>query len=118
MAKERFWNDGRDEKLAELWPTHSATQIAAVLGCTRNMVIGRIHRLLGTEFPSDLIKKRDSAIKAERNRERRQQRRELLKAQIMRARERGLSYRKAGQALGISEAAAWRREHGRVNQGI
>ena len=112
MTKPRFWTEERDALLAEMWPTHSGSQIGAVLGCGRGAVIGRYHRLIGTEFLSTLVRQRDDALRKRANEEKRQAKRELLKAQIEVARRRGLSYRAIGTAMGISQAAAWRREHG------
>ncbi len=42
-----MWTDHQDQTLIELWRGgHSAGQIAKVMkGCTRNAVIGRVHRL-------------------------------------------------------------------------
>lgn len=39
------WIPQRVELLEKLWMTHSATQLAQLLGCTRNMVIGKVARL-------------------------------------------------------------------------
>lgn len=41
-----FWTDDRTEKLKTLWNEGpSATEIGKKLGCTRNAVIGKAHRL-------------------------------------------------------------------------
>lgn len=43
---ELFWNDARIERLTKLWADGvSADLIGADLGCTRNAVIGKVHRL-------------------------------------------------------------------------
>lgn len=51
-----MWTDHQDQTLIELWRGgHSAGQIAKVMkGCTRNAVIGRVHRLRlsGVALPS------------------------------------------------------------------
>lgn len=39
------WTDERIEKLKELWPTMPASEIAKILGVTRNAIIGKTHRL-------------------------------------------------------------------------
>lgn len=43
-----MWTRTENAELVSLWPTHSASEIAAKLGKTRNAVIGRIHRNNGT----------------------------------------------------------------------
>jgi GcrA cell cycle regulator len=40
-----FWTIDRAELLRELWATNSSAIIAEKLGCTRNAVIGKAHRL-------------------------------------------------------------------------
>jgi len=40
-----MWTDHEDRQLIRLWPTSSASKIAAKLGKTRNAVIGRMHRI-------------------------------------------------------------------------
>lgn len=39
------WTRANELKLIELWPKHSASEIGAMLNCTRNAVIGKAHRL-------------------------------------------------------------------------
>jgi len=41
------WTAEKDAALKRLWPTNSASEIAAELRTTRNAVIGRYHRLQG-----------------------------------------------------------------------
>jgi hypothetical protein len=43
-----MWTQTENAQLLRLWPTHSASEIAAKLGKTRNTVIGRVHRNHGT----------------------------------------------------------------------
>jgi GcrA cell cycle regulator len=40
-----MWTEERVHELERLWVDHSASQIAEVLGVTRNAVIGKLHRL-------------------------------------------------------------------------
>lgn len=40
-----MWTQTENAELMRLWPTHSASEIAAKLGRTRNAVIGRKHRI-------------------------------------------------------------------------
>lgn len=42
---ERFWTDQRTYLLKLMWGYATATKIANEIGCTRNMVIGKAHRL-------------------------------------------------------------------------
>jgi hypothetical protein len=74
----RFWTPERDEKLAELWPTHTATQIAAVLGCGPGAVIGRHHRLIGTVFNGTSGRNYNNASRLERAKIKNQQIKKLL----------------------------------------
>jgi GcrA cell cycle regulator len=39
------WNEENVATLKQLWPDHSAGQIAAKMGCTRNSIIGKSARL-------------------------------------------------------------------------
>jgi hypothetical protein len=43
-----MWSTVEDAELTRLWPSHSASEIAAKLGKTRSAVIGRMHRINGT----------------------------------------------------------------------
>lgn len=43
--KEVYWPDDDKAVLRQLWSTHSAIQIAAKLGRTKNAVIGMAHRM-------------------------------------------------------------------------
>lgn len=55
-----FWTDNPDAagKLRTLWKKGlSASQIAAELGCTRNTVIGKAHRLRLSKRPSPIKRK-------------------------------------------------------------
>ncbi len=45
------WSEADDAKLRDMWPTHSASQIAAKIGRTKNSIIGRVTRL-GLSGPS------------------------------------------------------------------
>jgi GcrA cell cycle regulator len=46
MGWDDHWSDDREQQLRELWKgTLTGTQIAIVLGATRNAVIGKAHRL-------------------------------------------------------------------------
>ena len=50
-----FWTDRRIEWLLKLWAEgHSTTEIGAHMGCTRNAVIGKLHRLKAPE-PADKL---------------------------------------------------------------
>ena len=40
-----MWKHAEDAELLRLWPEHSASEIAAHIGRTRNAVIGRYHRI-------------------------------------------------------------------------
>jgi hypothetical protein len=40
-----MWSTIEDAELTRLWPSHSASEIAAKLGKTRSAVIGRVHRI-------------------------------------------------------------------------
>jgi DNA-binding MarR family transcriptional regulator len=39
------WEKDAEEKLKQLYDDHSARQIASIIGCTRNAVIGKAHRM-------------------------------------------------------------------------
>lgn len=41
------WTPKKNARLLDLWPDYSASEIAGMLGVTRNAVIGRYHRLRG-----------------------------------------------------------------------
>lgn len=44
-VKTDDWNAGRIEILMEMWPTHTAPEIGAVIGKTKNAIIGKARRL-------------------------------------------------------------------------
>ena len=48
-----MWTSEQDAELLSRWPDESASEIAQALGCTRNAVIGRYHRLVGTYVDYD-----------------------------------------------------------------
>lgn len=63
------WTDERIDQLTKLWADHSASEIAAQLGVTRNAVVGKVHRL-GLKMPAGVraVKKAArSRAKAVRN---------------------------------------------------
>jgi hypothetical protein len=70
-----FWTPRRDAKLREMWDTHTAIDIAAELGTTRNAVIGRIHRIMGT-YKEKIAKQQAAARKAARKRRKSQEARQ------------------------------------------
>ena|SRR5579871_712284 len=74
-----MWQPGDDKKLVEMWPDFSAKQIAKKLGCSRNAVIGRFHRINKTYADGEQARKR--RLKAARS-EKRSARREVEAAAI------------------------------------
>jgi hypothetical protein len=110
MAPQRLWTETQDELLAAMWPDNSASVIAARLGTTRNAVIGRYHRLIGSRFPSD-AERQGRATRAIIQRHQGTIARRLAQAEeIAMWRAAGYQYWRIGQILGVSESAAWRRE--------
>lgn len=43
--KRKPWTEADNKRLAELWPTHSASVLAKMFGMSRNAIIGRAHRM-------------------------------------------------------------------------
>lgn len=39
------WTPQREAMLSQLWPKHTATEIAAQFGVSRNTVLGKVHRM-------------------------------------------------------------------------
>lgn len=82
--------DGLDETLRALGAEHSATEIGAILGCSRNAVIGRCFRkgiaLKGTEARRAIIRKANAdaseavLARAQERLRRAQERRDLVMA--------------------------------------
>jgi hypothetical protein len=64
-----FWTADRDRELMRLKKLgHSAARIAATLGSTRGAVIGRWHRLQGTQFASVSKRRSEEAARRAQNR--------------------------------------------------
>src|SRR3981081_2279167 len=111
-----FWTPRRDAKLREMWDTHTAIDIAAELGTTRNAVIGRIHRIMGSyqeKIAKQLAAARDVTRKKRKLQETRQ--RAIVATMlrridagtardkaIARARAEGATLQTIGDAIGIT----------------
>lgn len=52
------WTEEKNKQLRQLWEKMTASQIAAILGCTRNAVIGAANRLGMRKIPIDPNKPR------------------------------------------------------------
>ncbi len=62
-----IWNDEADKVLRDNWRTSSGSEIAKMLGTTRNSVIGRAHRLKLDGKPSPIRRKYIDPVEAEAN---------------------------------------------------
>lgn len=45
LVMSALWIEAAKKRLAELWPTNSASEIAAIFGKSRNAIIGQAHRM-------------------------------------------------------------------------
>src|SRR5712691_1003806 len=113
-----FWNPRRDRQLQRHESAgRSLSQIARLLGTTRNAVIGRSYRLRGIIFPSSV--RRNIAAKAAAAARRKARKLVISKAvkgmrrniargmprelAIHRAKRDGATYRAMGEELGVSK---------------
>lgn len=113
---QSFWNDRRDAKLKASWGIQSASQIADILGTTRNAVIGRIHRIRGTyqsKIDAELAAAREATERMKTKRD--ECHRIIIAAMlgkitagyprnraVIEAREQGATLAIIGQAIGVS----------------
>ena len=115
------WTPERDEELYRLWPTLSASQIAAEMGTTRSAVLGRYHRLWGNgEQYKQTQKARQKAEKQSVSALKRQAQNVAMvelgrnlaqgidrKAAVIAARGAGATGRSIADALGISKSRVY-----------
>jgi hypothetical protein len=119
----KFWTERRDARLLRLREAgRSSTEIAALLGTTKGAVLGRLHRLQGIVFKSEISRaRRLRDFASRRRRAALAARRAALKAMKQRmgwgmprgeamalASRDGLSFQAIGTALGISRQAAFK----------
>ena len=119
----KFWTERRDARLLRLREAgRSSTEIAALLGTTKGAVLGRLHRLQGIVFKSEMSrarrlrefasKRRRAALAAQRAALKAMKQRMGLgmprgEAMALASRD-GLSFQAIGTALGISRQAAFK----------
>jgi hypothetical protein len=111
-----FWTPRRDAQLREMWDTHTAIDIAAELGTTRNAVIGRIHRIMGS-YQEKIAKQLAAAREVTRKKRKLQETRQrhivatmlrrigagtVRDKAIARARAEGATLQTIGDAIGIT----------------
>lgn len=127
-APNSFWTPARDKRMQALQlKGASAAEIAEVLGCSRNAVIGRSLRLRGIQYESSVRSwKRANAKRAAEARKRRavrmEKRREAMRAMMKwlaqgmpegramgRAHDAGATWQQIGDYFGCSQQAAYER---------
>lgn len=114
-----MWTRTENAELIRLWPTHSASEIAAKLGKTRNAVIGRLHRNNGTYagriYGADVVRREQTAaalkLKGARQQQCLTQMKKNIAAKMPRnvaiklAVENGATLRAVGAVIGITGQA-------------
>jgi hypothetical protein len=104
--RKLFWTSRLDTRLLQLHTEGcSASQIAERLGTTRGAIIGRLHRVLGKRFPSDVERAEKSRAMARAEMEARRKVEERVIEQMRKNLNRGMA---RDQAITRAHAAGAR----------